>query len=89
MREWFIGNDTCQPRRSDAGQKSPVSKEKHTTMYRLFAFISETISHRGARGAARPDVMNWWPVSDRDPWGSYVSVLQEARQRRGELFTRL
>ena len=57
-------------------------------MIRLFAFVSETLSRRALRGAARPDVMSAWSENDRDAWDSYVGVLEEARGRRGELFSR-
>jgi len=49
-------------------------------MNRLLQFVSETF---GRIGRPRPDVMTAQPTNDTDPWGSYVSVLEEARRRRG------
>ncbi len=44
------------------------------------AVVSETFSRIGR---SRPDVMSAQPPNDTDPWGSYVSVLEGARRRRG------
>jgi hypothetical protein len=49
-------------------------------MNRLIQLVSETF---GRIGRPRPDIMTAQPVNDADPWRSYVSVLEEARRRRG------
>jgi hypothetical protein len=49
-------------------------------MSRLIQLVSETFSRIGR---PRPDVMSAQPLHDTDPWDSYVSVLEEARRRRG------
>ena len=60
--------------------QEPVSKGVKPDMNRLLQFVSETF---GRIGRSKPDVMTAQPTSDGDPWGSYVSVLEEARRRRG------
>jgi hypothetical protein len=56
-------------------------------MNRLIHFVSDTFGRRERRGRSGSGETNAWPT-DLDPWSSYVKVLEEARQRRGRLFSR-
>jgi hypothetical protein len=55
-------------------------------MSRLFQFVSEIAGRRRSR--PRPETMSAAPMNDSDPLFSYLRVLEEARKRRGRLFTR-
>ena len=57
-------------------------------MSRLVQFITTTFGSRDRRGRPEPGDTNAWPTDDLDPWTSYVRVLEEARSRRGRLFSR-
>lgn len=57
-------------------------------MSRLIQFITATFGIRERQAQTGPGETEAWPTSDLDPWTSYAKVLEEARCRRGRLFSR-
>ena len=57
-------------------------------MNRVIHFVGHTLSRRDRRGRPGTGGTNAGSTHDLDPLNSYARVLEEARERRGRLFSR-